>query len=87
MQIEELARKEILKMENAMDSVSLTGSGGKDILELAKIYFQDSKHFMEKGDFIRAFEAVVISWAYVDAGLHMGVFNVPDRLKDLFTIE
>ena len=74
-------------MEEVIEAVEIMDDKGKDVLDLAKTYFNDSKHFLNKGDFIRAFEAVVISWAYIDAGLHLGVFNIPDSMKDLFTVE
>ena len=40
---------------------------------------------MEKKDYIRAFEAIVISWAYIDAGIKVGLFEVPIDLREYFT--
>lgn len=87
MELRELAEKEIGKMEEVIEAVEIMDDKGKDVLDLAKTYFNDSKHFLDKEDFIRAFEAVVISWAYIDAGLHLKVFEIPDSMKEMFTVE
>ncbi len=44
------------------------GSGDDYIIKNIDAYISDSRHFMEKGDLIRAFEAVVWSWAYLEIG-------------------
>jgi len=87
MQLEDFARKEIERMNGIVENTEVLDKKGEGILELAKAYYKDSKHFLDKKDFIRAFEAVIISWAYIDSGLHLGVFKVPEELKDNFTIE
>ncbi|MCL5009746.1 MAG: DUF357 domain-containing protein [Candidatus Parvarchaeota archaeon] len=56
-----------------------------EFLDMAENYFKDSGYFYERGEVIRAFEAIVISWAYVDAGIKAGFFSVPEELKDYFT--
>ena len=57
------------------------------IFELSRSYFKDAKYFYEKGDFINAFEAVIISWAYIDALLHLGKVKVSEKVKKYFTID
>ncbi|VVB75184.1 Uncharacterised protein [Candidatus Tiddalikarchaeum anstoanum] len=58
----------------------------KDLFDLAFAYFSDSKHFFEKKKLVQAFEALMISWAYIDAGLRLDVFELLDNdLKDYFT--
>jgi hypothetical protein len=52
---------------------------------MASNYFKDSKFFLDKQDYIRAFEAVVISWSYIDAGIKADFFEVPKNLKKYFT--
>jgi hypothetical protein len=53
---------------------------------LAKSYLTDAKYFYEKKKFLEAFEAAVIAWAYLDAGLHLKVFKIPESMKKIFTI-
>ncbi len=62
-----------------------TGRVAKDFLSMSKDYFNDSGYFLNKGDMVRSFEAIVISWAYIDAGIKADFFAVPDELKDYFT--
>ena len=57
----------------------------KDFFGFAKNYFDDGKHFFEKEDFLKAFEAFVIAWAYVDAGLKLDFFEIPEDMKENFT--
>lgn len=85
MEIKELAEKEIQKMQKVFSKLKKRESN--EILELATTYFKDAKHFFKKGKFLEAFEAAVISWAYIDALLHFKLVELPDELKKLFTIE
>jgi uncharacterized protein len=36
-------------------------------------YISDSRHFLDSGDLIRAFEAVIWAWAWMEIGLEMGL--------------
>ncbi len=86
MDIQQLAEKEIGKVEIILKGLKLIDKKGEDILKLINSYFTDAKYFHDKKQFIQAFEAAVMCWTYVDAGLHLGVFSVPDNIKKLFTI-
>ena len=58
----------------------------KELYDSAFSYFSDSKHFHKKGMIVQAFEALIISWAYIDAGLKLEVFELTDEsLNDYFT--
>ncbi len=89
MNLRELAKKEIDRIEKIFDNLILLNNSKEvlELIELAKTYFQDSKNFYQKKDFLRAFEAVVIAWSYIDAGLHLKVFDLPKELKRYFTVE
>ncbi|MCD6371402.1 MAG: DUF357 domain-containing protein [Candidatus Aenigmarchaeota archaeon] len=58
----------------------------KGLLKVLDSYLQDAEHFLKTGKIIEAFEAIVIVWAYIDAGLKFGVFSIPEKFKDLFTL-
>ncbi len=60
-------------------------NSGNDLLGIAKDYFSDSFYFMNKEDYINAFEAIIISWAYIDAGIRIGIFKIDDKFSDYFT--
>ncbi|MCS7094001.1 MAG: DUF357 domain-containing protein [Candidatus Aenigmarchaeota archaeon] len=87
MELEDLCKKEIEKMEKVFKEIKVVDKNGLELYNLALSYFTDSKYFSEKKDLIRAFEAIVISWAYIDAGLHLKLFDVPSELKIYFTIQ
>jgi hypothetical protein len=38
-------------------------------------YISDTRHFMEKGDFIRAFEAVIYAWGILETLEHAGLVS------------
>ncbi|MGC9059081.1 MAG: DUF357 domain-containing protein [Candidatus Aenigmatarchaeota archaeon] len=85
-EIENLAKKEIEKMEEVFKNLKLIDEKATEIYNLALSYFLDAKYFLEKKDFLRAFEAVVISWAYIDCCLHLKFLEISDELKRYFTV-
>lgn len=89
--LEDAAKREIAKMRHVMESLRVTDGkeNDRDAVELEKLaeaYYGDAVHFLHTGKFLEAFEAVVISWTYVDSGLHLGVFMVDEGVKKLFTV-
>jgi hypothetical protein len=38
-------------------------------------YISDSHHFLDNGDLIRAFEAVIWAWAWMEIGQEMGLLS------------
>jgi len=83
--MKEEAEKEIKKMQPVVDSLNLVDKNAKELFDMTHSYFSDAKYFFEKGKFLQAFEAAVISWAYIDAGLHLGAFTVNKKFSNLFT--
>jgi len=86
MELEELTKKEIEKMENVLKEVKIKDAKALEVYNLALSYFTDAKHFLDKKDFVRAFEAIVICWAYLDACLHFGFLEISEEFKKHFTI-
>jgi hypothetical protein len=65
-------RDETLKwLERAEDLFSKI-SGEERFRENITAYISDSKYFLEKGDLIRAFEAVIWAWAWIEIGMETG---------------
>lgn len=50
----------------------------EDFLDMAKRYYEDAKHFSEKGDVVTAFAALNYAHGFLDAGARLGVFDVKD---------
>jgi hypothetical protein len=84
--LEKEAEKEIRRMDGILEKLEVIDSKGEKILELVEAYNKDLKHFFKEKKFLQAFEAAVICWAYVDVGLHLKIFKVPEELKKMFTI-
>jgi hypothetical protein len=84
LEIRKLAVREIERMDRVFSEITVLEDS--EVFSLAKSYFSDSKIFFEKKEYVNSFEAVVISWTYIDSLLHFGKVKVPDQLKDLFTI-
>ena len=82
--------KHIPQMEKAFKHLRLSeeGQAFRELYNLAVAYYEDARHFCRKKKYVQAFEALMISWAYVDAGLRLDVFELlDDDLKAYFTIE
>jgi hypothetical protein len=45
----------------------------KEALRNMDAYIKDTSHFLEKGDFVRAFEAVVWAWGILETLEHAGL--------------
>jgi len=58
----------------------------EDFLDMAKRYFEDAKHFKEKGDIVTAFAALNYAHGWLDAGARIGLFDV-DHDSVLFTVD
>lgn len=58
----------------------------KELYEASMNYFNDSKHFFMEKKYVQSFEALMISWAYLDSGLKLGFFELKsDEMKHYFT--
>jgi uncharacterized protein len=63
--LEAETRKWLVKAEYLFAAVS----GEEHFRENISAYIRDSHYFLEKGDLIRAFEAVIWAWAWMEIGL------------------
>jgi hypothetical protein len=64
-------RAETLKWQKRAEDLFFRISGDEHFLENISAYLKDSNYFLEKGDPIRAFEAVVWAWAWMEIGLEI----------------
>lgn len=77
----------------ALDKVKIVDKGeinfkeaAEDFLDMAKRYFEDAKHFMDKGDWVTAFAALNYAYGWLDAGARIGLFDVGGE-STLFTVD
>jgi hypothetical protein len=72
MGVEEKLKEEITKWTNKigaeLENLESYGTKGKEMLNNITAYVQDSRHFREKGDLVRSFEAIVWAWAWLEIG-------------------
>ena len=77
MSLEDDLRREtekwLLRAQEAMDAVSAQGVGGARFSANIEAYISDSRYFLEKGDLIRAFEAVIWAWAWIEISQDLGI--------------
>ena len=65
--------------EKALGLVKVIDEKGKELVKLAKCYFEDAKHFKEEGNLENAFAAVCYAHAMLDAGVRIGVLEGNDN--------
>ncbi len=79
--LEDDLRDETMKwLEKAEEIIQVIISGDvmlkpERFLRNISAYILDSKYFVESGDLIRAFEAVIWAWAWIEIGLEMGILS------------
>lgn len=56
-----------------------------DFYKMAKAYFDDAGHFLEKDDFVNSFACVNYAHGWLDAGARLGLFDVGEDDR-LFTL-
>lgn len=75
----------ITELKGVLGGSRILHESAREVFGLAEAYASDAQHFLTGGERDDALEAYSIAWAYVDALLHLGMVQVPDR--SLFTVE
>jgi len=77
--LEDNLREEIKKwskrLDNSLKNTVATGQNGVEFLTNIKAYQSDSLHFLNKKDLIRAYEALIWAWAYLEIGKQIGILS------------
>lgn len=81
-ELKEETEKWLKRIKAERKKIALIGSK-KDFLRNIDAYISDSEHFLQKNDLIRAFEAVIWSWANLELGLQLNILKqIPTRDPD-----
>lgn len=64
------------KLKIAAPEKSHSRKIAEDFLSMATSYFNDARHFYEKGDYVDAFACVNYAHGWLDAGARLGLFDV-----------
>jgi hypothetical protein len=75
----------LIKAKGAPENLNITELTRADFLDMAQRYFEDAKHFQEKGEIVNAFAALNYAHGWLDAGARIGLFDVGD--SRLFTVD
>lgn len=73
--LEEDLRAETVKWQKKAEELYEKVSGEREFLENVSAYIRDCQYFLEKEDLIRAFEAVIWAWAWMEIGLQKGLLQ------------
>ena len=68
--------KMLEKIEPLVDKIEVKDKKGSEMLENMKAYISDSKHFLGKKNYLKAFEAAVWAWAILEICEELGVFKI-----------
>ncbi len=66
--LEEEIEKWSEKLDKKLSKVDYVDDSGEWLLENAEAYRQDFGHFMKNDDLIKAYEALIWSWAFIEIG-------------------
>jgi hypothetical protein len=73
-------REEIIKMHEKIEpligKIDVSDKKGEEMLENMKAYIADSKHFLNKKNYVKSFEAIVWAWAILEICEELDVFKV-----------
>lgn len=82
MTIEERCRKYIEMAETALTTVRIAPASqsfffkaSTDFIEMCRNYLKDAKYFFEKGDYENSLAASSYAYAWLDAGVRLGLLN------------
>ena len=67
--------KWLKKAKEKRQKIKLLDKSKNDMIKNIDAYISDSQHFMDKGDLIRSFEAIIWSWAILELGLELGILD------------
>ncbi len=68
--------KWLSRIEPLLEKINPADSRTADLLKNMHAYISDSKHFLEKRDFILAFECVVWVWSIYELGKELKIFDI-----------
>ncbi len=80
-----LTEKALAKAAIAVPARSHLRRVAEDFVKMARAYYEDAKHFREKGELEKALANVNYAHGWLDAGARLGLFDVGGD-DQLFTL-
>lgn len=92
MDLASLVEKDLALTEHALGKVAIAPPPrshlrrvAEDVLSMARAYYEDAKHFRDRGELAKALANVNYAHGWLDAGARMGLFDVGEDDR-LFTL-
>jgi hypothetical protein len=63
------------KIEKETEGIKIKDKNKEHFLSNIQAYIKDSKYFLEKGDLVRSFEAIVWAWSWIEILKELGVLE------------
>lgn len=81
-----ITKKALDKLKVVTPERSFSKKLADDFLNMATSYYNDAKHFREKGDFVTAFASINYAHGWIDCGARIGLWDVggDDQLFTLY---
>lgn len=73
------------RLEEELPKTTAATPKGEEFLANIRAYLSDSGHFEEKNDRVRAFEAIVWSWAWLEIGRDLKLLKANSKNKAVKT--
>lgn len=64
--------KWLSRIEPVLENISINDEKGNGVVENARAYVSDCKHFLEKENLVLAFECMVHAWAILETARELG---------------
>lgn len=77
-QLKQETEKWLRKIEPLAEKIETNGSKAEELLKNMKAYIADSKHFLEKGDLVKAFETVIWAWSIFEIAKDLKFFEISE---------
>lgn len=75
-ELKQQTEKMLRDIKEKRKQVTLVNPEKNHLIENIDAYISDTSHFLEKKDFILAFEAVVWAWSILELGLELNIFRM-----------
>lgn len=82
----DITGRAIKKVKIAKEKKINWKASAEDFFDMAKRYYEDAKHFQQRGDIVTAFAALNYAHGWLDAGARLGLFDVEGD-STLFTVD
>jgi hypothetical protein len=71
--------KWLVKLEPLAEMAEVNDPKAEELLENAKAYVKDARHWLNEENLVLAFECMVHSWAILEAARELGAISVPEQ--------